>query len=100
VNGVQFSRDSLPAGQCLKEAMSKIILDTALEACLNGLNEQLEICDADGQMLGRYLPKTVHRRLLCVAAEAACPHEQRRGQAIHLQLIGQLGPVPQLPAGL
>jgi hypothetical protein len=64
-----------------QETMSKVILDPDLKARLNGLNEQLEICDTDGRTLGRFLPEGAYRKLLYAAVEAACPHgraEQER----------------------
>jgi hypothetical protein len=54
--------------------MGRVILDTELRARLNGLNEQLEICDANGKLLGHFLPEQDYRRLLYAAVEAACPH--------------------------
>jgi hypothetical protein len=56
--------------------MSRVILDSYLKARLNGLNEKLEICDADGRTLGHFLPEDVYRRLLYAAVEAACPHDR------------------------
>jgi hypothetical protein len=44
--------------------MSKIILDQALRAKLNGLNEQMEICDESGKTLGHFLPVEVYRKLV------------------------------------
>ena len=65
--------------------MSKITLDPVLRAKLNGLNQPLEICDADGHTLGHFLPADAYRRLLYAAVEAACPHspaelERRRNE--------------------
>jgi hypothetical protein len=54
--------------------MSKIILDTELRAKLNGLNQPLEFCDADGHTVGHFLPVAEYRKLLYAAVEAACPH--------------------------
>jgi len=56
--------------------MSKITLDAELRAKLNGLNQPLELCDADGHTLGHFLPADAYRKLLYAAAEAACPHSQ------------------------
>jgi hypothetical protein len=56
--------------------MSKVILDPDLKARLNGLNEQLEICDSDGRTLGHNLPDDQYKKLLYAAVEAACPHSR------------------------
>jgi hypothetical protein len=56
--------------------MSKVILESDLRAKLNGLNEQLEICDETGRTLGRFLPEEVYRRLSYALADATCPHSQ------------------------
>jgi hypothetical protein len=65
--------------------MSKITLDPELRAKLNGLNQPLELCDADGRTLGHFLPAEAYRKLLYAAVEAACPHgpeelERRRNE--------------------
>ncbi len=44
--------------------MSKLTLDPKLRAKLNGLNEQIEICDETGKTVGHYLPDDVYQRLL------------------------------------
>lgn len=44
--------------------MSKLTLDPQLRAKLNGLNEQLEICDETGQTVGHYLPDEAYKQLL------------------------------------
>jgi hypothetical protein len=56
--------------------MSKITLDKELRVRLNGLNEQVEVCDEDGKVVGRFLPEDQFRQLLYQAVEAACPHSQ------------------------
>jgi hypothetical protein len=53
--------------------MKKITLDAPLRAKLNGLGEQLEVCDESGQTVGHFLPADGYRRLLSAAVEAACP---------------------------
>jgi hypothetical protein len=47
--------------------MQKVILDEALKARLNGLNEHLEIQDSTGKVVGHYLPDEeygVYRRAM------------------------------------
>lgn len=64
--------------------MSKVVLDQALKAKLNGLNEPLELCDEAGHTLGHFLPAEAYQKLLYAAAEAACPipkEELERRQA-------------------
>jgi hypothetical protein len=36
--------------------MGKITLDKELQAKLNGLNEQIELCDESGQTVGHFVP--------------------------------------------
>lgn len=57
-------------------AMSKIILDTELKARLNGLDQPLEFCDADGRTLGHFVPVDEFWKLMYALAEAACPHSE------------------------
>jgi hypothetical protein len=53
--------------------MSRVILDPDLKARLNGLNEHLEICDADGRTVGHFLPADLYRKIIYKIAEADCP---------------------------
>jgi len=39
-------------------------LDPQLRSKLNGLNEQLEICDEAGNTLGHFVPEALYRELL------------------------------------
>ena len=50
--------------------MNKVTLDEALKAKLNGLNEELEICDADGRTVGHFLPPDLYREMLYAWAES------------------------------
>lgn len=53
--------------------MRKLILDRELRARLCELREQLELCDADGHTLGRYVPEDLYQKLLYQVAEAQRP---------------------------
>jgi hypothetical protein len=65
--------------------MSKVILDEVLRAKLNGLHEQVELCDESGQTVGHFLPADAYKKLFYAALAAECPHSakelERRHQA-------------------
>jgi hypothetical protein len=61
--------------------MSKVTLDPQLRAKLNGLNEQLEICDEAGKTVGHYLPDAVYMRLLYDSVNARVTDEELRRAA-------------------
>jgi hypothetical protein len=44
--------------------MTRVTIDDALRAKLNGLNEQIELCDESGHELGHFLPAHLYRNLL------------------------------------
>ena len=50
--------------------MTKVTLDESLRAKLNGLNEELEICDADGRTVGHFVPPDLYREMLYAWAES------------------------------
>jgi hypothetical protein len=56
--------------------MGKVILDPELRAKLNGLNEQLEICDEGGKPVGLYLPLEVYKKLLYKNVEVPFTEEE------------------------
>ena len=63
--------------------MSKVLLNPSMRAHLNGLNEEVEICDESGHTLGHFLPEARYQKLLYQIAEAQCPYssdELRRMQ--------------------
>lgn len=53
--------------------MSKVILDQELKVKLHGLREQIELCDTDGQTMGRYVPEDVYQKLLYQLADSQRP---------------------------
>jgi len=50
--------------------MSRVVLDSELRSKLNGLGDQVEICDEAGQTVGRYLPELLYRQLLVAWSKA------------------------------
>ncbi len=62
--------------------MSRVMLDPQMRSKLNGLDDQMEICDESGRTLGRFLPESLYRELLLAWSKADLPDEelQRRWQ--------------------
>ncbi len=44
--------------------MTRITLDPQMRAKLNGLQEQLEVCDESGKTLGLFVPLELYKKLL------------------------------------
>ena len=49
--------------------MSKVIVDETLRSRLNGLNEEIELCDESGRTLGHVLPVDAYKKLLYASFE-------------------------------
>jgi hypothetical protein len=60
--------------------MRKVIVDPALKVKLHGLNEQVELCDENGQTLGHFLPLQTYHKLVYAAVAAACPFSEEELQ--------------------
>jgi hypothetical protein len=58
--------------------MTKVIVDEALRSKLNGLNEQMELCDESGRKLGHFLPADMYRDLLNAWADTLFTDEELR----------------------
>jgi hypothetical protein len=76
--------------------MQKVILDEALKARLNGLNEHLEIQDATGKVVGHFLPDkeySVYRRAMydMVKADFAKQEAEDRANGVVRQWDGTNG---------
>jgi hypothetical protein len=69
--------------------MSKVTLDSALRAKLNGLNEPLEICDEQGVTVGHFLPPALYRKFLYAALAAECPYSAEDLQRMHQETGGR-----------
>jgi len=50
--------------------MSKMVLNPQLHTQLNGLHEQVEICDEAGKTLGHFVPESLYRELLVAWSKA------------------------------
>ena len=48
--------------------MTQVQVDQALRLKLGGMNEPLELCDADGRVVGHYLPEAEYKKILYGAA--------------------------------
>jgi hypothetical protein len=44
--------------------MTQIQVDQALRQRLGGVNEPIELCDAEGHVLGHYLPEAEYKKIL------------------------------------
>jgi hypothetical protein len=58
--------------------MGKVILDDALRAKLNGLNEEIELCDELGRTVGHFLPADVYNHILY--SSDGCPYSEEELQ--------------------
>lgn len=56
--------------------MTKIIADSDLRAKLNGLNQQMEVCDESGKTLGYFLTVKDYERLMIEWAKLKYPPEE------------------------
>lgn len=56
--------------------MSRVVLDSELRSKLNGLGDQVEICDESGQTVGRYLPESLYRQFLVAWSKANLSDEE------------------------
>jgi hypothetical protein len=72
--------------------MSRVMLDQQLRSKLNGLNDQVEICDEAGKTVGRFLPESLYRELLLAWSKADLPdlELQRRRQEPRGRTLAQI----------
>jgi hypothetical protein len=56
--------------------MQKIILDPALKAKLNNLEEHLEVCDESGKIVGHFLPTDAYNDMVMAWAESQITEEE------------------------
>lgn len=63
--------------------MTQVQVDQALLQKLGGMNEPLELCDANGTVLGHYLPEAEYKKILYGSVEIPFSDEEiarRRAQ--------------------
>ncbi len=56
--------------------MNKVILDSELKSKLNGLDEQVEICDETGRTVGHFLPAGLYEQMLLAWAKEHITDEE------------------------
>jgi len=56
--------------------MSRIILDSQLRSKLNGLNDQVELCDEAGATVGHFVPAPLYRELLAAWSKTHLTDEE------------------------
>jgi hypothetical protein len=69
--------------------MNQITVDANLKGQLNGLNQLVEIRDADGTILGHFLPADLYQKLLHAAAETACPYSREQLEGFEKETGGK-----------
>jgi hypothetical protein len=63
--------------------MTRIQVDQVLRQKLGGMNEPIELCDAEGHVLGHYLPEADYKKILYGSVEIPFTEEEiarRRAQ--------------------
>jgi hypothetical protein len=56
--------------------MSRIVVDSQLRRQLNGLNENVELCDESGTTIGHFVPESLYRELLLAWSKANLTEEE------------------------
>lgn len=56
--------------------MGRITLDPHLRSQLNGLDQQMELCDEAGTVVGHFLPEPLYRELLVAWSRCHLPDEE------------------------
>jgi len=56
--------------------MTQVQIDQVLQQKLGGLNQSVELCDADGKILGRFLPEKEYHEMLYGSVEIPFSEEE------------------------
>ena len=56
--------------------MTRVTVDPQLRSKLNGLDDQVEICDESGKTVGRFLPEQLYRQLLVAWSREDFPDDE------------------------
>jgi hypothetical protein len=56
--------------------MTKVTIDSSLRSKLNGLDQQIELCDEAGRTLGHFLPADVFREMRVTWSKARASDEE------------------------
>jgi hypothetical protein len=69
--------------------MTKLTINESVRSKLNGLHEEMELCDESGRTLGYFLPPDLHRRFLCAYVESQCPYTGEELQCMRQETGGR-----------
>jgi hypothetical protein len=69
--------------------MTKVLIDESLRSKLNGLNEEMELCDESGRTPGHFLPADLFRKLLYAYAESECPYSKEELERMRQETGGR-----------
>ena len=56
--------------------MTQVQVDQTLRQKLGGMEEPLELCDANGQLVGHYRPEAEYKKLLCASIKIHYSEEE------------------------
>jgi hypothetical protein len=69
--------------------MTQITLDPALRAKLNGLNEEIALCDEAGRTVGHFVPEEQYKKLLYAYAMSRCPYSKEELETFRQETGGK-----------
>jgi hypothetical protein len=71
-----YNEEGLECALRKENTMSKVIVDDSLRSKLNGLNAEVELCDASGRTLGHFVPEDYYKKLLYAWLNAQISDEE------------------------
>ena len=69
--------------------MVKLEIDSGLRTKLEGVTEQVELCDESGRTLGHFLPPALYEHLFYAALAVEGPHSAEELQRRHQETGGR-----------